>query len=389
VAEKASRAKSAFLSNMSHELRTPLNAILGFAQLMESSVPPQTDTQQARLHKITEAGWYLLKLINEILDLATIESGKLTLALEAVPLAEAVRKCCAMIEAQAQQRGIRINFLPFDESWFVNADRLRLKQILLNLLSNALKYNSEQGAITVKCTSTAERIRISVTDSGAGLSAEKMAQLFQPFNRIGQENCGEEGTGIGLVLSKRLVELMGGVIGAESTVGVGSEFWIELPQGVAPQPAKPAAPAALALQNIGNTGQHTLLCVEDDPASLLLIEQIVREAPHLRLLSAGAGNAGIALARTHLPDVILMDVNLPDISGIEALQTLRKDAATAHIPVIALTASATCDDVARGLDAEFFEYLTKPIKIDELMSTLDDALLFSEMRCTHTNATGE
>lgn len=390
VAEKANRAKSAFLSNMSHELRTPLNAILGFAQLMEASSPPPSDTQRARLGKITESGWYLLKLINEILDLATIESGRLALAREAVPLAEIMCKCSAMIEAQARQRGIQINFLPLDESWFVDADRTRLKQILLNLLSNALKYNREHGTITVACRRSAEHIRISVKDCGAGLTAEKMAQLFQPFNRLGQENCCEEGTGIGLVLAKRLVELMGGAIGVESTVGIGSEFWIELPRGAAPQSAtKSAARAEPAPPGIRGETPHTVLCIEDDPVNLMLIEQIVKEVPHLRLLSANAGNPGIALARTHLPDVILMDLNLPDLGGIEALQTLHKDAATAHIPVIALTASATCRDVAKGLDAGFFEYLTKPIKIDELMSTLDDALLFTEMRCANTQATGE
>ncbi len=214
---------------MSHELRTPLNAILGFAQLMESDSPPPTPSQKASIDQILKAGWYLLELINEILDLAIIESGKLSLSLEPVSLVEVMLECQAMIEPQAQKRGIQMTFPQFDIPWFVNADRTRVKQVLINLLSNAIKYNREQGTVEVKCAaSTPERIRISVKDTGAGLPPEKLAQLFQPFNRLGQEGSAEEGTGIGLVVSKRLVELMGGVIGVESTVGVGSVFWIEL-----------------------------------------------------------------------------------------------------------------------------------------------------------------
>ena len=235
---------------MSHELRTPLNAILGFAQLLEAGSPPPTAAQIVRLHQIIKAGWYLLELINEILDLAVIESGKLSLSREPVSLTDVMRECQAMIEPQAQKRGIHINFLPFDNTWFVNADRTRVKQVLINLLSNAIKYNREHGTVEVKCTaSTPERIRISIKDSGAGLPPEKLAQLFQPFNRLGQETGTEEGTGIGLVVTKQLVELMGGTIGVESTVGVGSEFWIELIRDVTPQlAAGNTMPAELAPQ---------------------------------------------------------------------------------------------------------------------------------------------
>ncbi len=236
VAEKANLAKSDFLSSMSHELRSPLNAILGFAQLMESDSPPPTPSQKESIAQILQAGWHLLKLINEILDLAKIESGKVSLSPEPVSLAEVMRECQAMMEPQAQQRGIRMTFPQFDIPCFVHADRTRVKQVLINLLSNAIKYNREQGTVEVKCTaSTPERIRISIRDTGAGLSPEKLAQLFQPFNRLGQEAGGEEGTGIGLVVTKRLVELMGGVIGVESTVGVGSVFWFELISAAAPQ----------------------------------------------------------------------------------------------------------------------------------------------------------
>jgi CheY-like chemotaxis protein/two-component sensor histidine kinase len=376
---------------MSHELRTPLNAILGFAQLLESGSPPPTDAQNVRLHQIIKAGWYLLELINEILDLALIESGKLSLSREPVSLAEVMLECQAMIEPQAQQRGIQINFLPFDKTWFANADRTRVKQVLINLLSNAIKYNREQGTVEVKCTESAPGcIRISIRDSGAGLPAEKLAQLFQPFNRLGQENGTEEGTGIGLVVTKRLVELMGGTIGVESTIGVGSEFWIELIRDVTPQlAAGSTTPAELALQaqrNIqGNAALLTLLYVEDNPANLMLVEQIIADYPHVRMLSARDGKQGIALARAHLPDVILMDINLPGINGFQALKNLREDPATAHIPVIALSANAMLRDIEKGIAAGFFRYLTKPIKVNELMNALDEALKFSKMEPVDTN----
>src|SRR5450830_1529292 len=234
--EIANLAKSDFLSRMSHELRTPLNAILDFAQLLEVGSPPPTDAQLLKLNQIIKAGWYLLELINQILDLAVIESGKLSLSREPVSLINVMHECQTMIESQAKKRGIHIDFLPFDSTWFVNADQTRVKQVLINLLSNAIKYNREHGTVEVKCTaSSPDRIRISIKDSGAGLPPEKLVQLFQPFNRLGQEHGPEEGTGIGLMVTKQLVELMGGTIGVESTVGVGSEFWIELIREATPQ----------------------------------------------------------------------------------------------------------------------------------------------------------
>ena len=380
AAEKANQAKSDFLSSMSHELRSPLNAILGFAQLMESDAPPPTPAQSESIIQILNAGWYLLDLINEILDLATIESGKLSMSLESVSLGDLLPECQAMVEPLAQRRGLRMSFPPHDELFHVHADRTRIKQVLINLLSNAIKYNSAGGSVAVDCSANASsgRVRITVTDTGAGLPPEKISQLFQPFNRLGQEG-GEEGTGIGLVVSKRLVELMNGVIGVESIVGTGSVFWVELPS-TAPLtlPVSVDRVATEALESAVPDGLRTLLYVEDNPANLKLVERLVARRNNIRLLSAVDGNRGVELARASLPDVILMDINLPGLSGIEALRILRNDETTAHIPVVALSANAMPRDIQKGLKAGFFRYLTKPIKVGEFTDTLNAALAFAE-----------
>lgn len=388
IAEKANLAKSDFLSSMSHELRSPLNAILGFAQLIESGSPPLTPRQKSNIDQILLAGWYLLDLINEILDLALIESGKLLLSLEPMSFNEVMSDCQAMIEPQAQKSGIHLTFPQFDSPYFVKADRTRVKQILINLLSNSIKYNRADGTVVVNYSAnTADRIRISITDTGEGLSVENLAQLFQPFNRLGREAGTEEGTGIGLVVSKRLVELMGGAIGAESTVGKGSVFWIELILTDAPQiTLDDDQSLAIVPANISaEMPLRTLLYVEDNPANLLLVESLLERRPDIHLLSAQDGLRGIEVARASLPDVILMDINLPGISGIHALEILRKDLTTAHIPVIALSANAMPRDIVRGLEVGFFRYLTKPIKLNEFLDTLDAALQFSETQSAGTN----
>jgi PAS domain S-box-containing protein len=389
TAEKANLAKSDFLSNMSHELRSPLNAILGFAQLIESGTPPPTPAQRQSVDQILQAGWYLLVLINEILDLALIESGRLSLSPEPISLADVLSDCRGMIEPLAMKNGIALTFPLLDDTPYVKADRTRLKQVLINLLSNAIKYNRTGGSVEVICTvSLTRRTRIAVRDTGNGLPPEKLAQLFQPFNRLGQETGTEEGTGIGLVVSKRLVELMGGEIGAESAVGVGSVFWIELHSTHAPRflavATEPKAPEPPSLHT--DAPQHTLLCVEDNPANLLLVEKLLERRPDIRLLVAKDGIRGVEMARAARPAVILMDINLPGISGLVALDILAEDPRTARIPVIALSANAMPADIEKGLAAGFLRYLTKPIKVNEFMETLDYALAFAKQKAGRTSA---
>ncbi|MBK8358167.1 MAG: PAS domain S-box protein [Comamonadaceae bacterium] len=385
VADKANVAKSDFLSSMSHELRTPLNAILGFTQLLASGTPAPSPVQKRNLEQILKAGWYLLELINEILDLALIESGKAALSAEPVALADLLSECRTMMQPQAQQRGITVTFPRLAPPLYVNADRTRLKQSLINLLSNAIKYNRPGGTVTVESLPCPpDAIRISVRDTGDGMAPDLLRQLFQPFNRLGKEAGLEEGTGIGLVVTKRLVERMGGTVGVESTVGVGTVFWIELARTTPPQFAhhEPEGSETAALSAVQplpeGTLRRTVLYVEDNPANLELVEQLIERRPDLRLLSAADGSLGIEFARAHRPDVILMDIHLPGISGVEAMKVLRADPATAHIPIIALSANAVPRDIAAGLEAGFFCYLTKPIKVSLFTEALDAALKSSD-----------
>jgi len=377
VADKANLAKSEFLSSMSHELRTPLSAILGFAQLLESGSPPPTPTQTRSIDQILKAGWYLLELINEILDLALIESGKLSLSVEPVSLADVMLECATMIEPLAQKHGIGVTFPHFDAPCVINADRTRVKQVLINLLSNAIKYNVEGGTVVVTCAPNGPNsVHISVCDSGAGLAPEQMAQLFQPFNRLGREANAEQGTGIGLVVCKRLVELMGGAISVDSTVGKGSVFRVELKVAAIAQAEarNPQTEGFVPANRPASASQCLLLYVEDDPANLTLVEEIIARRSDMRFLGAVDALSGIELAQSAQPDVILMDINLPGINGLEALKILARHPATAHIPVLALSANAMPHDIEKGLAAGFFRYLTKPIKIHELMVALGEAL---------------
>ena len=303
----------------------------------------------------------------------------MTFSQEPVLLAEVMHECQGMIESQARKVGIKLVFPQDEMPYFVQADRTRLKQVILNLLSNAIKYNSPQGTVEVKCSeNNSGRIRVSVSDTGTGLSPEQLTQLFQAFNRLGQEAGNVEGTGIGLVVAKRLVELMGGEIGVQSSLGVGSVFWFELNTVPEPQILMKEEEAAVGYAVLPRSEQsYSVLCVEDNQANLKLIELIIARRPDLRLLTATNGTSGVELAHSAQPDVILMDINLPDINGYEALKILRSDPRTANIPVVALTANAMTRDIQKGIQAGFFLYITKPINVNSFLEALDEALVFA------------
>jgi len=375
-ARTANQAKSAFLSSMSHELRTPLNAILGFAQILTSEALPTNEAQKKEFAShILKSGRHLLTLINEILDLAKVESGTIPLSMEPVGLGEILEECRTMIAPLAAGRGIRVLF-PDAVDAVLLADRTRLKQVLLNLLSNAVKYNREAGAVVLDCAQAGPgRLRISVQDTGMGLRPDQVDSLFQPFNRLGQEAGAQEGTGIGLVVTRRLVELMGGSIHVSSSPGVGSVFAIELgTTAPAMHSGAQAGGVAAAAPERPAGAPHLVLYIEDNPANLKLVEEIVRFRPDLHLISAGDGPGGLALAHERHPDIILMDINLPGMSGYEVLAELRQDPQTAAIPTIALSANAMASDIERGMAAGFFRYLTKPVDIDKFNEAIDGTL---------------
>ncbi len=373
LAERANGAKSEFLASMSHELRTPMNAILGFAQILEYDEELNSD-QKDSVAEILKGGRHLLELITEVLDLAKIESGRVNLSIEPVDLSQLVEECQQLIQPLAVARSISLaTDIPAQTA--VAADRTRLKQVLLNLLSNAVKYNRHGGKINVTVLPRTDKnmLRILVTDTGHGIDAASLGGLFQAFNRLGAEGSSIEGSGIGLTITKQLVELMAGRVGVNSVIGSGSTFWLELPMAILEILDK--APDQTRSQvNITHRQQRRILCIDDNRVNLKLISHMLSKREHLEVLTAPTPQLGIELALAQAPDLILLDINMPDMDGYQVLQVLKSEPTLKSVPVFAVTANAMPRDVERGMAAGFAQYLIKPLDVSVLLKIVDEAL---------------
>ena len=375
-AKEANRAKSEFLSRMSHELRTPMNAILGFGQLLESDPDsPLPDEQRECVKEILHAGNHLLELINEVLDLSRIEAGKLSVSSDLVSLRPLLKECYTMVRPMAEEYGVHLQEIGGGCAISVKADRTRLKQVLLNLLTNAIKYNRKDGDVEVSCAVSHKSVRIDVRDGGAGLTPGQIAALFVPFERLDADKTAIEGTGIGLALSKRLMEMMGGEIGVESSPGIGSTFWISLTVGDTAEDVLDLSEANLEEEStiVSDEVFNKILCIEDNPANMRLIEAILSRR-NIQVLTASVPGLGLELARTHLPALILLDINLPDMDGYDVMRCLKENEATRYIPVVAISANAMPEDLARGKAAGFFDYLVKPLDMNQMLAVVDSVL---------------
>lgn len=380
AAEKANKAKSQFLSSMSHELRTPLNAILGFSQLFDFETN-LSESQQENVKEIRKAGQHLLQLINDVLDLAKIESGNMTLSLEPVLPIRIVEECLGLMQSMAESRGIRLSLEANGlDDVYLHADAIRLKQVILNLLSNAIKYNRDNGEVVIRFAQLHSGfVTLQVHDTGFGIPDSLREAVFEPFNRLGAEESGTEGSGVGLVITKQLVEMMGGQLDFFSEIGEGSCFNVsmKLSEEWTADKAQTISHDFIESQSVNFEIDDTkhILYIEDNASNLRLMEQLLQRFSQLTLETANEAFRGLFKARTQQPDLIILDINLPGIDGYEALKVLKEDPATAHIPVIALSANAMTYDVDRGLRAGFEAYLTKPLNFTELINALNQFLV--------------
>jgi PAS domain S-box-containing protein len=370
AAEAANRSKSEFLSRMSHELRTPLNAVIGFAQLL--GMDELDEEQHDGVRQIIRGGEHLLGLINEVLDIARIETGRLSVSIEPVRVDEVVKDAIDLVRPLASARSIDFPSNVTDACvCHVQGDRQRLKQVLLNLLGNAVKYNRDRGRVDLSCQHMPNgRIRVSVTDTGPGIAPDKLALVFTPFERLDAENSSVEGTGLGLALARGLVDAMGGELGVDSTVGTGTTFWVELDTVATPLDALDAAPQEP--ENDARATEKTVLYIEDNLSNVRLVERILARRPHVRTIVAMHGALGVELAREHQPDLVLLDLNLPDINGEEVLARLRAEPTNREVPVVIISADATKHQIERLQASGASAYLTKPLDVDKFLRIVDE-----------------
>lgn len=372
-AERANRTKSEFLSRMSHELRTPLNSILGFTQLLEAD--DLTDDQQESVHHVLKGGRHLLTLIDEVLDISRVESGRMTISTEPVEIAEVVPEVVSLLRPMAAERDISMTLGGADlDGLHVLADRQRLKQVLINLVGNGIKYNRHAGSVTVTVERSGPVVSIGVTDTGPGLTPEKIDRLFTPFDRLGAEMTPVQGTGLGLALSRGLVELMGGTIKVASTEGRGSTFSLELP-ATAPVESVEAGHSPGSPEETRLHGSLTVLYVEDNLANVQLVERIFRDYPKVQLLTAMQGRIGLELARHHQPDLVLLDVHLPDMGGDVVLKRLRAEPGVRETTIVVLSADATQSQIRKLRDAGADDYLTKPIDVRRFKELVESVMI--------------